>query len=303
MRKIPSSPACRRYRKTISITITVALLTLSVPPVIPVALAREAVAQTGNLAHRVRSLLGGVLSRPQQNPGMPPLPPRRPKVEPRRPPTRAEREATVDHLELNPPGDETIKSGSYRLFTAIPRDKNGDIVHGVGADWSSDNPLVLSIQNNGEATAGQVGIAHVTATAGSKSASVTITVTAPDPNPKTAKLTGAGVPNLNKAEHPENLSVGRKQVKWKGETAVGRKSSMSEAYKHAHGGNDLEALMPQGHETQTQSTYDAANAVGHPLGKTTVGASVSSPATGGTETPGSDNFMFGIPLPVCPAAA
>jgi len=44
------------------------------------------------------------------------------------------------------------------------------------------------------------------------------------------------------------------------------------------------------------SRYYASNAVGAPPGKTTPGAPVPGAATASSETPGSSNFSFGLPI-------
>ena len=53
------------------------------------------------------------------------------------------------------------------------------------------------------------------------------------------------------------------------------------------------AAMPQSGE---DPRFSSRNAVGTPPGKTTPGASMVAAATNGTETPGSANFSFGLPV-------
>lgn len=88
-----------------------------------------------------------------------------------------------------------------------------------------------------------------------------------------------------------------------GFTAIERgnagKASSARAARDTGGGVESNLRDPDDDplpEDETGSLYEPANDVGTPPGRSEPGASVASAATSGTETPGSSNFTFGVPL-------
>jgi hypothetical protein len=73
--------------------------------------------------------------------------------------------------------------GQTQQFTAVAKDANGNTISGVSFTWSSSDPSVATVNNNGLATAVAMGTATITASAGGKSGSATLNVTAPPPSP------------------------------------------------------------------------------------------------------------------------
>jgi RHS repeat-associated protein len=170
-------------------------------------------------------------------------------------------------------------------LAAVPLDINGNAIHGLAADWESDNPQVVSISNKGEAVAGIPGKAQITASAGSKQAQVKFTVTPPTAN--TAKAGGnKAVDKVSGArKSPHNGSVIR--------ASKGSEQKSSGRFRqYAHRGELTGSSMPQGGGRDPGSLHVARNAVGNPPNKTTPGAKTRAAATEGTETPGSSNFNF-----------
>lgn len=172
-------------------------------------------------------------------------------------------------------------------LAAVPLDIDGNAIHGLAADWESDNPQVVSISNKGEAVAGTPGKAQITASAGSKKAQVKLTVT-----PLTANTAKAGG---NKAV--EKVSGARRSPHNGGliRTSKGSEQKSSGRFRqYAHREEATGSSMPQGSGRDPDSLHVARNAVGAPPNKTTPGAKARAAATEGTETPGSSNFNFSV---------
>jgi hypothetical protein len=137
-------------------------------------------------------------------PGMPALEdaPRQREV-PEAPPSNEERKAEVASLKINPENEVTLEAGQQLVVAATPLDSEGNPVHGLGAEWESDQPEVVSITADGLATAKETGQAQLTASAGNKHATLTVTVIAAQPrqgssaqqsaNINTAGLQGSGI--------------------------------------------------------------------------------------------------------------
>jgi hypothetical protein len=114
----------------------------------------------------LKSMVQPLITAPAQRNGIRPSPPL----------TKAEREARVTSVEINPAEEVTLQSRQPLLFTAIPLDGEGTILHGLRPSWESSNKQVLFIRQDGQAMAGKAGKAIVTARAGNKHATVPVTV-------------------------------------------------------------------------------------------------------------------------------
>lgn len=97
-------------------------------------------------------------------------------VRPSPAPSKEERETQVATLELNPNIEVALQSRQPLVFTAIPLDRQGKTIHGLRPTWESSDNQVIFIRPNGEAMAGNPGVATVTARAGSKRSSIRVTV-------------------------------------------------------------------------------------------------------------------------------
>jgi len=80
-------------------------------------------------------------------------------------------------IELTPSTADTIVGFAYQ-FTAIARDGNGDEIAGAPVEWGNDNPTVIPMSLDGNASGLGIGSATITATSGDQSANATINVTA-----------------------------------------------------------------------------------------------------------------------------
>jgi hypothetical protein len=313
----PSSSSRRgKLRKLLSVSLTLALLALTIPPAGARAVAQEAIAQTTVMANGVQLALlrfGGWFSAPQgtgSGNGMPPSPPLPPRIKPHGTPRKEEREARVDHIEINPDGDVTLSNGQSMHFVGIPLDIDGNAVHGLAVEWESSAANIVSISALGKASAIQPGIARLTASAGQKHASVNVAVTA------VGAMTGASGSEKQAREGGSNAkgTVDRKIARSQGLNleANSRRAPAGKALRpepseqelHAHAALPASLLLPnQLPANEVGSLYSPANSVGSPPGKTTPGASTKAAATSGTETPGAANFSFSLRLRICRAVA
>src|SRR5712692_3368018 len=163
----------RSVKQATSLLLLVALITVSVPPVIARSSAQEAITRSTEIAGNAKSkfiswLKSAGFRRERegaqgngQNPGMPAEPPRSASDTGHPPHTKAERESKVSKLEINTRGDVPLQVGQRMLLSAIPLDANGNAIHGLAAEWESSNPQVVSVTNRGEAVAGIPGIAQI----------------------------------------------------------------------------------------------------------------------------------------------
>lgn len=165
--------------------------------------------------------------------------------------------------------------GERRVFAVVPRDANGNAVHGLSAAWVSNNPAVVEIAPNGEARAVSVGNAVLTASIGARTRIISVSVTRPvSPTVKA---------NEFKREEGKAKAAPRRAIllKRKGEA----KKSLSPT-----------ALVQGGYTEDQQRLFGANNAVGTPPGRTQPGGTTSGVASGSAETSGDENFTFGVPL-------
>ena len=89
-------------------------------------------------------------------------------------------------------GDGQVTHGSVVLKATaqkIRKMRNGNVLTGFAASWSSTNLAVAMVDGSGLVTALAAGLATITATGGGKSGTAAITVTAPVPEPVAAEMT------------------------------------------------------------------------------------------------------------------
>jgi len=157
-------------RKCVSLLLLVVLILANIPPADAQSLIRKAKALA------LRFVKPATLQGNSGNHGMPAPPINPPGVTPGPPPTKQEREAKVSKLRINPHDELTLQLGQVTMFSAVPLDQDGNTIHGLKADWESSDPLVLSIDIDGEAIAKKVGSSTITATIASKKEKVKINV-------------------------------------------------------------------------------------------------------------------------------
>jgi hypothetical protein len=147
----------RTTRRCTALLLIFAIFILSVPSVVATELAKEATALSTNTANGTESRVSGWLNSlrhrspnvPQQNKGMPPLPPRSPGISPPPPPSKADLEARVARLALNLDGDLNLLSGESKALMAVPIDAQGNAIHGLAATWDSLTLQAASITRQG----------------------------------------------------------------------------------------------------------------------------------------------------------
>jgi hypothetical protein len=72
-------------------------------------------------------------------------------------------------------GSATLEAGTTTKLTAVAKDSTGAAMSGVSITWTSSDPSLISVANDGTVTAGHIASARITATAGSKSGSLDVT--------------------------------------------------------------------------------------------------------------------------------
>lgn len=83
-------------------------------------------------------------------------------------------------VTITPPGAVLTSMGQTRELAVVVHDLNGQIVEGVEVTWTSDNPDVVTVDDNGVITALKNGSAEITATvSGVGPASIPVTVSDP----------------------------------------------------------------------------------------------------------------------------
>ncbi len=277
IRRDAGSVSLRKARRFLATVLLINLLAAPLQPVIadPVrgvlpgslnGVSNYALQQFGN----VNSLFGFAF---QQSNDMP----ERPSVaqaQPIKPPaTKAEKEARVASIRLNMNTESWVPSKQRFIAGAIPLDKDGNAVHGLAAEWTTSDRMVVFINKSGMAVAGKPGTAKLTAQAGNKRESITINVF--DDGRTRSSLTAGG----RKSPTSDKM------------VALAQKRKVSFAHAPMPAGTD--DRLP---DTETSSLYDPKNDVGKPEGRTEAAAQTSGSANSATETPGSANYTFGVPL-------
>lgn len=206
---------------------------------------------------------------------------------PARPATKAALAEKVSDLQLNVARQVQLYSTQKKLFSAVPLDAMGGSVQGLAADWESSNPAVVSVTADGQAVAGEAGTAVLTARAGRRRAVVAVNVAPID----------LGASNRHKVElEREMLGKQRRGARGESGQAVFQKTSWAKG-GFAAGSAVAAAATTVAQEEPTPDPYaDPRNDVGLPPNRTEPGAPEPPAAVQGTETPGSANFFFNVPL-------
>ena len=308
-------------RRALSIAIMVALFGTSVPPAAAASTARETVslaqagttalfadvltgAETALVSAQNLGLLGQVLLHWFRllgiSPGAgAPLATRDSRGQKPRPQeSKADREARVSSLRINPSGKVELTSQQPMLFTAIPIDAEGTPVQGLHAEWQSSDTQIVFIKKTGEAMAGKPGQATLVTRAGSISATVAVTVSE-----------GTGERFGGKKKESSNQTLKRQtdqSIVVKNGTTVAKRHHTAEVGTRSNNSpvKSVLTLSPAPlrepnenplPDDETNSLYLPANAVGSPSGKTKPGANVAAVATVGTEN-GDQNYSFALPI-------
>ncbi len=273
----------------------VAMAVCAVPGPVSAAALREAVAGYSALALQIGTALEKLrrFSHPSQDRGMPQVQEDRPGIQPSPPLSQEEKKERVASLDLNPSGEVVLPSGQPMLFSAVPVDKDEVAVHGLIAEWESNDPQVVFVKENGEAVAGRPGMAILTASAGRVRRNVRVTV-----------VEGSGEPFGGKKKVNSRRAIGASaSLAPQGNQAkLGRKSDARRQRSHSltHSVRVAPFLrdinddpLPDG---ETGSLFTPQNGVGTPSGRTPSGPATPPVATEGVELPGSSNFAFAIPV-------
>lgn len=216
-------------------------------------------------------------------------------VKPNPPQSKAEKEARVARLQINPSGNVFLQSQQPMWFTAVPFDQDGSAIHGLQAEWESSDRQVIFTKKTGQALAGKPGSATLTARAGSLTATVHVIV---------AK--GNGKPFGGKKDHdstrrnrqsgqlvnpPANQSFAQNMV-------AGRKHNHIDIRTTAASRPPVPLRDPDDDplpDNETNSLYQVANSIGSLPGKKRAGAPKPGVA-GDTGESGNKNFSFALPL-------
>jgi RHS repeat-associated protein len=288
------------------------MLTLSVPVSVAAAVMREGMKRSNDLATRANATFaswwGSINSQDKgQRRGMPPSPmnPRGVKTPP--PPSREDREDRAASIQVNPSDNVVLQSRQPMLFSAIPVDSQGGTIQGLQAQWESSNRQIVFVNKNGQAVAGKPGTAILTAKAGSARESVRVTVI----EGTREKFGGKKKENSRRPQRQAGRNTSGVAL-----ANVARKSAYQQQHAYATSRptragmiktRGFEPLLPLRDpnedplpDDETHSLYSAANSVGSPPGKKTLGATTAAAATDGTESPGSENFTFTVPVVTLP---
>jgi len=237
-----------------------------------------------------------------QDGSMPPRLVNPPGITPEPVETRAHREARVAAIRINTGAEVLLQSRQTMSFVAVPLASDGSPIHGLQAEWRSSNRHVVQISRQGQAIAGRPGDAILTAQAGSARTTVHAIVSDRSLDQSGGQQKQGAQPLTS---HPDNkATLTGTETRFLNHTNSGRAARLrirpavtmtNIIYPPPHGPGD--DPLP---DNQTNSLYQAANAVGSPPGKTIPGAQMPSAAVDGTENPGSQNFTFEIPIATPP---
>jgi RHS repeat-associated protein len=298
-------------RRGIALTLITALLVLSVPPSGVRAAAGDAMQGSSGLLASIWTALASLTSaRKAQGSGMPggdaPAPER---IAPQPPPTKEELKVKVARIEVNPQGDITLAAKQPLILAAVPVDHDGNPIQGLGVEWVSSDKQVVFITRDGQAVGGKPGKTELTASVANKQEKVRVTVTAegaPFGGKKQDSVRQEDKTNENKITRGGGTRNTTRTVRATWSPDVKPRASMFkrafyEPNKRSASltpvvydpNTEIDDPLP---DAETPSLYSPVNEVGTPPGRTEPGAGVPATATGGTETPGSSNFNFGVPL-------
>jgi RHS repeat-associated protein len=245
----------------------------------------------------------------------------RPGIAPQAPPSKEERKAKVARIEVNPQGEIALQPQQPMILSAIPLDHDGNAVQGLAAEWESSNAEVVSITKDGQAIASKLGAARLTVSAGPKKETVRVTV-AGEPwdfggkkkdsvrnvtqgarkssDDNVATSSDISATNISKVNPSHTMSLANAQEKVEAEAPIRKDVRLAHTTKRAKPVLPAPLPPPPDYDPlpdgETGSLYAPINDVGRPVGRTEPGAATASAAIEGTETPGSSNFTFGVPI-------
>jgi RHS repeat-associated protein len=222
------------------------------------------------------------------NKGMPAAVVGLPGSKPEQPLTKSEREARILKLEIASAAE--LELGQRFLFTAIPLDAEGNAVHGLRAEWESADANIVTVANDGQAIARQLGTAVLTARAGAKQERIQVTVL-----PRMSSLGNEQVGRVDGAKPNNPGSASFSPAVLTASRVKARKTERLEFRAHA-AATMFQSQQPELPNSEVSSLYQVGNTTGSPPGTTTPGAATPPAATGGTEMPGSSNFNFSLPV-------
>jgi RHS repeat-associated protein len=263
-------------RKAIALTLNVVMLVMMAPPTSAFALIttsqRQAVGWTNDFAEWISSLgksktKGSVRAQ-------------RKGVRSRAPLSKREKEVQVSTIRVNPRGNIKLRVEESMQFTGVPVDAADSAINGLGIQWSSSDPKIVSIDRKGRAFGVNPGKAMLTASAGTVAVSIDVTITS-------------------------EKRKDRKQVLEASNRKSGKNGSGTRAH-HAVASAPPAMLMsgrdpnddPLG-EDETSSLYEPINIVGSPEGKIKPMTTLTSGPGQPTET-GTTNFTLNIPVTSLP---
>jgi len=210
-------------------------------------------------------------------------------VKPPPPESKAEKEARLARLEINPNGKVQLQSQQPLWFTAIPFDNDGSVIHGLLPEWESNNKQVLFIKKTGQAMAGKPGSAILTARAGSLTATVQVIVSKGNGKRFGGKKNqdstrGNPLAQLDPTPFSKSNKIARN-------ARTSRRRHHTPPMMFLRPGN--EDPLP---DYETPSLYQPGNAIGSPPGRRRVGAPTPPAADGVEGENGNKNFTFSLPL-------
>jgi RHS repeat-associated protein len=301
----------RVIRRSTALLLLASLVVCSLPTAVAATAVRSGIVLSTNLASRteegLKTWIGSLKPfRRSQRRGMPEAPVNSPGVKPAPPLSKEDKEARVASIQMNTAEDVVLESRQPMLFSAIPIDGQGVTIHGLQAEWESSDRQIVFVKKNGEAVAGKPGSAILSASAGRAKDTVRVTVIAGTNEKFGGKKKENSRRHGNRAgENTSNTAVA--QVVRRPEQKRQHAQPVHSAYQTRFN-SLLGATLPMSRDPmddplpddETGSLYTPANSVGSPPGKKTPGALAAATATDGTETPTSQNFMFGVPITSLP---
>src|SRR2546423_595649 len=90
---------------------------------------------------------------------------------------KAEREQNVVSLRLNVGSELTVPLYETVMLSAVPQDSQGNVIHGLQAEWSSSDFRIAFVSPEGEVLGGKPGTATISAHVGNVTQSIHVTVT------------------------------------------------------------------------------------------------------------------------------
>lgn len=205
--------------------------------------------------------------------------------------SKAEKEARVARLEINPEGQVRLQSRQPIVFTAVPLDGDGSAIHGLSAQWESSDKQVVFVKKNGQAVAGKPGMAVVTARAASLTASVRVIVTNGNGDRFGGKKRQDSVRSNRRGALEQQKST-RENVVAQNSRRHHPLDPATTAVSPVPMRDPNDDPLP---DNESNSLYQPANAIGSPPGRQRARATNPGPALDSIEN-GNKNFSFALPL-------